>query len=277
MKMKKHITVLSLVMLLALFGCAANQPIDTPAPPAPIKADITITIKQAGDKTPIVASVDGEKKVMRSMEVHNPGLKLSQLSAISNDKMFVKIFSGLSVADVTRMWNDLIYLENETNLTDIEMFIDSPGGDAFSGLALADTIEKFQRKGFKFTAHATGIIASAAVPVFAVCDETRATEATIFMVHEAALWKWPGRETASDIRSQAALMNLLQTLYLNKLVRNSAEFDAKGKRIDFEYWEIMEGKTSWFSVKKAAEIGLLDFVNEMPAADYLKSLPPDKE
>jgi ATP-dependent protease ClpP protease subunit len=268
-RITSFITILSLFAIL--IGCAANQPMDTPR--EPVKADITITIKQDGEgKAAIVASVDGEEKVMKSMEVNNPGLKLSQLSAISGDKMFVKIFSGLSVADVTRMWNDLIYMENETDLTDVEMFIDSPGGDAFSGLALADTIEKFQKKGFKFTAHATGIIASAAVPVFAVCDETRATPATIFMVHEAALWKWPGRETASDIRSQAALMNLLQTLYLDKLVANSGDFDAEGKKIDFEYWEVMEAKTSWFSVKRAAEMGLLDFVNEMPAAEYLKSL-----
>jgi len=267
--MKKYLLIG--IAFLMLFGCAANQPINTPAP-EPVKADITITIKQVGTKTQVVASVDGKEKIMKSMEVHNPGLKLSQLSAISNGKLFVKIFSGLSVADVTRMWNDLIYMENETELTDVEMFIDSPGGDAFSGLALADTIEKFKKKGFRFTAHATGIIASAAVPVFAVCDETRATPATIFMVHEAALWKWPGRETASDIRSQAALMNLLQTLYLNKLVANSGEFDAEGIAIDFKYWEVMEAQTSWFSVKKAAEMGILDFVNEMPAADYLEFL-----
>lgn len=269
--MKKQFAVIPVMFMLfaLLFGCAANQPMDTPAPTAPVKADITITIKQVGDKTAVIASVDGEEKIMKSMEVNNPGLKLSQLSAISNGKMFVKIFSGLSVADVTRMWNDLIYLENETELTDVEMFIDSPGGDAFSGLALADTIEKFQRKGFRFTAHATGIIASAAVPVFAVCDETRATEATIFMVHEAALWKWPGRETASDIRSQHALMDLLQELYLSKLVANS--------NLDMTAWQGLEKATSWFSVKKAAEMGILDFVNEMPAADYLASLPPDKE
>ena len=189
------------------------------------------------------------------MDIPNPGLELSQLSGIpdSQDKCFIKIFSGLSVSDVTRAWNDLIYLENNTDIRDVHLFIDSPGGDAFAGLALADTIEKFKKKGFHFTAHATGIIASAAVPVFAVCDVTRATRATIFMVHEAALWKWPGRETASDIRSQGKLMDLLQKLYINKLVDNS--------NLTFDQWVLLEAKTSWFDTKRAIEIKILDFID----------------
>jgi ATP-dependent protease ClpP protease subunit len=271
--MKKNLIMLTIAIMFLTIGCAAVQPVD--APPVkqePVKADITITIKQEGDKATVIASVDGEERIMRSMEMSNPGLKLSQLSAISGKTLYIKIFSGISVADVTRFWNDMIYMINETGIKDVNMFIDSPGGDAFSGLALADLIEQYQRMGVKFTASGVGIIASAAVPVFAVCDITKAQVATVFMVHEAALWKWPGRETASDIRSQAALMNLLQTLYLEKLVRNSAKVDADGKEIDFAYWEAMEAKTSWFSVKKAAEIGILDFVNGVPAAEYLASL-----
>ena len=73
------------------------------------------------------------------------------------------------------------------------LFIISPGGDAFSGLALADQIERVERKGFRVTAHASCIIASAAVPAFAVCDKRLAAPGTIFMVHEATLWKY-GRD-----------------------------------------------------------------------------------
>ena len=265
--MKIRITqMFSVVFLLALmFGCAAQQPIDTPTQ-APVKADVTITIKQDGEKAAIVASVDGEEKVLKSMEVNNPGLKLSQLSAISGETLFIKIFSGISVADVTRAWNDLIYLENETEIKDVNMFIDSGGGDAFSGLALADLIENYQKKGFKFTAIGMGIIASAAVPIFAVCDETRALTATVFMVHEAALWKWPGRESKSDIIAQGNLMYLLQRLYLEKLVNHS--------NLPLTEWEILEAKTSWFSVRKAAEWGILDYINDIPAEQWLKDNPP---
>lgn len=262
----KNFIVLAVAIMFMTIGCAAVQPVDTP-PQKPVKADITITIKQDGEgKTNLVASVDGEEKVLKSMEVTNPGLKLSQLSAISGDKLFIKIFSGISVADVTRAWNDLIYLENETEIKDVNMFVDSPGGDAFSGLALADLIENYQKRGFKFTAIGMGIIASAAVPIFAVCDETRAMTATVFMVHEAALWKWPGRESKSDIIAQGNLMYLLQRLYLDKLVAHS--------NLPLTEWEILEAKTSWFSVRKAAEWGILDFINDIPADQWLKDNPP---
>jgi ATP-dependent Clp protease protease subunit len=184
------------------------------------------------------------------MEVPNQEGCLSELSFILKDKAFVKIFSDLSVADVTRLWNDLVYLETTSNIRDINLFINSPGGDAFSGLALADQIERARRKGFRITAHASGIIASAAVPVFAVCNLRLAAPGTIFMVHETELWKWPGRETASDINSQNELMVLLRERYIAKLVSYS--------KLDKNNWEQLENKTTWFSADKAQEWGLVD-------------------
>ena len=205
---------------------------------------------QAADPAKVTVQEPPKERVNKSMEVPNPEGRLSQLSFISKDKAFVKIFSGLSVADVTRLWNDLVVLENNTAIRDVNLFINSPGGDAFSGLALADQIERARRKGFKITAHASGIIASAAVPVFAVCDVRLAAPGTIFMVHEAALWKWPGRETASDIRSQNELMHLLRDRYIGKLVDNS--------KLEKDKWEELEKKTTWFSANKALNWGLVD-------------------
>ena len=222
-----------------------------PTTPAPAQAPQEIVVKvEATDPTKLTVEEGQKERVNKSMEVANPEGRLSQLSFIANDKAFVKIFSGLSVADVTRLWNDLVVLENNTAIRDVNLFINSPGGDAFSGLALADQIERARRKGFKVTAHASGIIASAAVPVFAVCDVRLAAPGTIFMVHEAALWKWPGRETASDIRSQNDLMYLLRDRYIGKLVDNS--------KLNKSKWEELEKKTTWFSADKAMAWGLVD-------------------
>ena len=148
------------------------------------------------------------------------------------------------------MWNDICVLTKTTDIRNLNLFINSPGGDAFSGLALADQIERAKKSGFHVTAHASGIVASAAVPVFAVCNERLAAPGTIFMVHETAIWKWPGRETASDIRSQNRLMNLLRDRYLEKLTQYSA--------LDREEWEELEHKTTWFSAEKAKSWGLVD-------------------
>jgi len=124
------------------------------------------------------------------------------------------------------------------------------GGDAFSGLVLADQIQRAKRKGVKVVAHASGIVASAAVPVFAVCSERLVAPGTIFMVHEAALWKLPGLETASDIRAQNDLMCLLKDRYLTKLADNS--------KLSYAEWADKEGRTTWFSARDAEEWGLAD-------------------
>jgi len=240
--MKKLVTMAFIGLFV--ISCAASQPTQT-APNAQPQ-EITLNIKGV-DAVKVEAKGDG---IHRSMEMPNDEGKLSQLSFTIGNKAFVKIFSGLSVADVTRLWNDFTVLEYKTTIRDIDLFINSPGGDAFSGLALADQIERAQRNGFTVTAHASGIIASAAVPVFAVCKNRFAAPGTIFMVHEAALWKWPGRETASDIRSQNELMILLRDRYLSKLVNNT--------KLNMAEWEALEKKTTWFSADKALEWGLVD-------------------
>jgi ATP-dependent protease ClpP protease subunit len=242
--MLKRLVVVA-VFGIFLIGCAATMP-NGRTPPQEVIVKV-----QATDPTKVkVAQKDETDRINKSMEVPNQEGHLSQLSFISKERAFVKIFSGLSVSDVTRLWNDLVVLENNTKIRDVSLFINSPGGDAFSGLALADQIERARRKGFRITAHASGIIASAAVPVFAVCNERFAAPGTIFMVHEAALWKWPGRETASDIRYQTELMHLLRERYIGKLTANS--------RLDKNKWEELEKKTTWFSAEKAMDWGLVD-------------------
>jgi ATP-dependent protease ClpP protease subunit len=237
--------IISLIIVFGFFfiGCTAIEPASVPQTP-----EVVVKVQAADSAEPV--EVNKGENVTRSMQVPNQEGYLSELSFISKDKAFVKIFSELSVSDVTHLWNDMVVLELNSKIRDVDLFINSPGGDAFSGLALADQIERAQRKGFHITAHASGIVASAAVPVFAVCQVRLAAPGTIFMIHEAELWKWPGRETASDISSQNELMSLLRDRYIDKLAANS--------KLDKEKWVQLENKTTWFSAEKAQEWGLVD-------------------
>jgi len=70
------------------------------------------------------------------------------------------------------------------------------------------------------------------------------------MVHKTSLWKWPGRESASDIRSQNELLQLLRERYIGKLAAYS--------KLDIAKWEELEYKTTWFSAEKAMDWGLVD-------------------
>jgi ATP-dependent protease ClpP protease subunit len=241
--MKKLFLAALLALSLVIGGCA------TTGLQAPVKHRLEVAVSSATE-----SEVGIKKEEGRYKKPESPYLRPSQLMFLNTEEnvAFIKIFSGLSVSDVTRLWQDVMYLAHETDIKKVKLFINSPGGDAFSGLALADLIMRAQAEhGISFEANASGIIASAAVPPFTVCDYRIAAPGTIFMVHEAALWKWPGRESASDIRSQNELMILLQDRYLSYLVEKS--------KLSLEKWQEMEKKTTWFSAERALnEIGIVD-------------------
>jgi len=234
-------TLIIAFILLVLFGCGPI--LKTAVPPQ----EFVLTIRAADQPVEVK---EEKESIQKSMQVRNPEGSLSNLSFIIKNEAFVKIFSALTVADVTNFWSDNVYLLKSTDIRVIHLFINSPGGDAFSGLALADEVERAKKEGFTVIGHASGIVASAAVPVFAVCSERIAAPGTIFMVHETSIWKWPGRETASDIRSQNKLMDLLRDRYIKKLTQYSV--------LDREEWEDLERKTTWFDAEKAKLWGLID-------------------
>jgi ATP-dependent protease ClpP protease subunit len=236
----KKILCMLVILFVVLTGCAT-----IPQGNSDTKHDVNV----------VITTQDGQKVECKEDTINweKPGiLKPSQLAMVDEEagRAWIKLFSGLSVSDTTRMQNDFLYLEQKTDIRDVTLLINSPGGSAFDGLAMADIVADYQKKGWTVRAEARGIVASAAVPIFAQCRPRVASHGTIFMVHEAALWKWPGRETASDIRSQNDLMGLMREKYMKILVSNS--------KLSEDEWLLLEARTSWFSVEKAREYGLLD-------------------
>lgn len=239
----KRITALSIIALgvILVFGCV---PVLKSTP-----QEIQLTVKAVDQPVEVAEEEEGDG-IARTMQVQNREAELSHLSFKCDGEVFTKLWSALTVNDVTAMWNDIFVLEKTTDIRTIHLFINSPGGDAFSGLALADEIKRAQALGFTVIGHASGIVASAAVPIFAVCNTRIAAPSTIFMVHETSIWKWPGRETHSDIISQGKLMDLLRDRYMQTLTDNS--------NLSREEWGTMEAKTTWFSAEKAKKWGLVD-------------------
>ena len=191
-----------------------------------------------------------KQQITRNMEMPNPEGRLSGLSFILGDEAFIAIFADLTVTDVMRLWNDLVYFHKATSIRKIHIFINSSGGDAFSGLALSDQIARVKKLGFEVVGHASGVVASAAVPIFAVCTQRISAPGAIFMVHEPGIWKRPGRESASNIRAQNELMTLMRHRYLLTLASHSS--------LSIEEWTEIEGKITWFSAKQAKKWGLVD-------------------
>ncbi len=240
--------LLATIFFIFLAGCATTMPT---GPSSPQEVIIKVQAVEPA-KVEVNNGSNGENghNIRKAMEIPNQEGSLSRMSFILKDEAFIKIFSSLTVGDVSNLWNDISVLDKTTEIRNVNLFINSPGGDAFSGLALADQLERAKREGFHITAHASGIVASAAVPVFVVADRRLAAPGTIFMVHETSIWKWPGRETASDIRSQNRLMGLIRDRYIGKLAYYS--------NLSKEEWEDLEKKTTWFSAEQAKKWGIVD-------------------
>jgi ATP-dependent protease ClpP protease subunit len=246
--MNKKLRILSVLVGIGvawLIGGCSGDPIISRSV-VPLKLEITVV---SGDPASVV--VNEAKDIMGGSGLNSEsGGELSNLSYISGGRLNTYLFSGMSVTDVVSIHKDISKVEDNTDIRTMRMFINSPGGSAFAGLAIADMINQARSRGWTVEANATGIVASAAVPVFAVCSPRYAAEGTLFMVHEAALWKWPGKETASDIRAQQKLMIVLQDQYLSYLVDNS--------NLSHDAWVEKERATTWFTADEALLWGLVD-------------------
>jgi len=132
----------------------------------------------------------------------------------------------------------------------LRLNISSFGGSAFDGMGVADTISKFKDKGFDIIGVAYGKIASAAVPIFVTCTHRIAGPSTMFMVHEASMFKFLTVETKSDIDSQQEMMAKLEDQYIKMLVKNSNK--------SAQEWEDRIRKTTWFTADEALEWGIVD-------------------
>ena len=185
------------------------------------------------------------------MEVPSETGELSPLTFVENNVAYMKIYGSLGGHDAIAIWNDLCLL-GLRDVKHVELYINSGGGSAFAGLSIADQIERFVKNDSVVNAHASGIIASATVPILAVCTHRAAAGGTIFMVHEATLFKYVVSETKSDLESQSEMMKLLANNYLSKL--------AKYTNLTAEEWGKHEKLTTWFSVEQAIEWGLVDEV-----------------
>ena len=106
---KRFFLINGLAVFLA--GCAAAGSMK------PQQAQKVVVRVQAAEPEKVKADkVNEGENVIKSMVVQNQEASLSELSFITKDKAFVKLFSELSVADVTRLWNDLCVLEHNTKI-----------------------------------------------------------------------------------------------------------------------------------------------------------------
>ena len=148
-----------------------------------------------------------------------------------------------------KVLSQLILLEQEGPDIPITVFINSPGGDIFSGFAIFDMLKFIS---CPVTTIVTGFAASMGSILSLAADKGRrfAMPQSKIMIHQPLLMGYEGR--ASDCEIQAR--EILKTR--DHLVRLYA--DQTGKSLE-EIKKALD-RDNWFTAEEALEYGLLDRV-----------------
>lgn len=167
------------------------------------------------------------------------------------------------VGQVMDLWTDEIlsttYNGMRENLKgheteEIELHINSKGGDVFEGMAMLGLLKEHKPKK---TALVQGICASAAtLPLFAM-DKVKAQETSMFLFHKSATIAYGHSE---DLEKQAAELKTIDQTIIDLYLK-------KFKGTEEELIELLESD-KLISAKQALEYGLIDEI----VADV-----PDKE
>jgi len=85
-------------------------------------------------------------------------------------------------------WKDIELRENLANLYSrgyrhVQLNMRNPGGEVFALWSTLETITEYQAKGMTFTAKCYGVVASAAVPVYVICDYREFSDLAWLMIH----------------------------------------------------------------------------------------------
>jgi len=190
------------------------------------------------------------ESIDKTMSVPFNEKQLSDLTYVIKDTAHMRIYSTLSLIDELKVYDDLQLLDNMPEVKKLKVFINSPGGGAYAGFAIADQLKRVADR-FEVSLYASGVIASAAVMVFIAVEDRYASEDTFFMVHEVA-GEPSGSMSASDVKKMNCLFDKLTAQYINNLVKHSNKTELE--------WSDMLKEETWFSAQQALNWGLVKAV-----------------
>ena len=148
-----------------------------------------------------------------------------------------------------KVLSQLVLLEQEGHEEPVTVFINSPGGEIFSGFAIFDMLNFIA---CPVTTIVTGFAASMGSILSMAADKGRrfAMPQAKIMIHQPLLMGYQGRASECEIQAR----EILKTR--DHLVKLYSEQTGKSKE------EIKKalGRDNWFTAEEALEYGLLDKV-----------------
>lgn len=162
------------------------------------------------------------------------------------------IFLGTEVDDyiANSIVQQLMWLATVGN-EDIDLYIQSPGGSVYAGLAISDTINILNKKGIKVNTIGTGMVASMGAYLLASgTGKRKATKNCRIMVHSVS--SGGGYSTYHDQK-----VNFKETEYLQEeLLKDIAGF-SKGK-LSLNILKEKSERDWYMDVDEAIEFGIID-------------------
>ena len=147
--------------------------------------------------------------------------------------------------DAASVKNRLAFEDEDS---DLDIYINSPGGDVFAGIAIMSMVKR--HKG-KVTAHIDGLAASAATVVMLGADEIRMPANAMLMVHN------PWMVVAGDYQEMAKASEDLEKIRDAML----AAYRAKTGKSDEELKALLDDET-WMTAEEALEHGFIDAIDD---------------
>lgn len=152
---------------------------------------------------------------------------------------------GVSAEEVSSALDSL-----PDTVTNIQLRINSPGGDGFEGLAILNMLRAHPAS---VTAVVDGLAASAASFIASGCDETVMSPGTQMMIHDA--WGF-AMGNAADMQKAAS--------FLDSISDSIADLYAEATNGTRAKWRGLMREETWFTAKEAVSAGLADRVGVVP-------------
>ena len=137
------------------------------------------------------------------------------------------------------------------DVDEIDLYINSPGGDAFGGLAIMNAL---RRHSATVTVHVDGLAASAASVIALGGDIVEMGRGAQLMIHDASTIAWG---PAATMTKKAEVLNKLSDSY-------AAVYAAKAGDGDVKRWRKAMLAESWYTAQEAVDAGLADRVIDQP-------------
>ena len=164
----------------------------------------------------------------------------------SSEVADVYLFNDIGTFGVTAQ--NFIDEIKEYEDTELNIHINSLGGEVFEGMAIYSII---QRRKAKTTVYIEGIAASIASVIALAADEVIMSENSLLMIHNA----WGGTQgEAKDMRKQAEI--------LDKITNEIAEVYVKKSGIPYNEVIRMMDEETWLTAEEAVALGFVDSISE---------------